>query len=62
MGGGGGGGGGEAVGHPDSEIGGPGLKNLFPPFGPQFGLKIRGDPRPLGLSPGSATAVAPSWS
>ena len=28
---------------------------IFRPFGPQFGLKIRGDPGPLGRSPGSAT-------
>ena len=43
-------------GHPDPEIrGGPGLqKNFFRPFGPQFGLKIRG-PDP---SPGSATVVS----
>ena len=32
-------------------------KNFFPPFGPQFGLKIRGEPGPPGPSPGSATAV-----
>ena len=33
-------------GHPDPEIkGGPSLqKNFFPPFGPQFGLKIGGGP------------------
>ena len=53
--------------HPDLEIrgggqssrtfdGGGGLqKNFFRPFGPQFGLKIGGDPGPLGPSPGSAT-------
>ena len=39
-------------GHPDPEIRGGGLKKKsFRPFGPQFGLKIRGP------SPGSATAV-----
>ena len=44
-------------GHPDPEIrgGGGGLKkNLFRPFGPQFGLKIRGAGGPPGTSPGSA--------
>ena len=30
-------------------------KKFFPPFGPQFGLKIRGTPGPPGRSPGSAT-------
>ena len=36
--------------------GGSGLpKKFFGPFGPQFGLKIRGGPVPLGPSPGSAT-------
>ena len=45
-------------GHPDPEMrgrdGGLGLKKFFfPPFRPQFGLKIRGGPCP---SPGSATA------
>ena len=39
-------GGGGGGGHPDPEIGGPGLKKFFPLFGPQFGLKIRGDPAP----------------
>ena len=49
--GGGGGGGGRRPGHPDPEIsGGSGLKFFFRPFGPRFGLKIRGEP-----SPGSAT-------
>ena len=35
-----------------------GLKNTFRPFGPQFGLRIRGrgDPGPQVPSPGSATA------
>ena len=44
-------------GHPDPEIAaeGRGLKkNFFRSFGPQFGLKIRGD-RPPGPSPGSVT-------
>ena len=33
------------AGHPDPEItgGGGGLKKVFRPFGPQFGLKIRGN-------------------
>ena len=33
-------------GHPDPEIRGGGWsqKNFFPPFGPKFGLKIRGEP------------------
>ena len=35
--------------------GGGGPKKLFPPFGPQFGLKI-GGPGPSGPPPGSATA------
>ena len=34
--------------------GGPSLKKFFPPFGPQFGLKI-GGAGPPGPSPGSAT-------
>ena len=35
--------------HPDPEIRGGGLKKIFPPSGPQFGLKIRGTvpPGPL---------------
>ena len=43
-------------GHPDPEIKGGGWsqKNLFRPFGPQFGLKIRGAAGPPGTSPGSA--------
>ena len=45
---------------PDPDLGGgghPGLplnKGGRSPFGPQFGLKIRGDP---GSSPGSATSL-----
>ena len=36
--------------------GGGGLKEtFFAPFGPHFGLKIRGDPSPPGPFPGSAT-------
>ena len=44
--------------HPDPEIRGEGglQKDFFRPFGPQFGLKIRGA-GPLGTSPGSATAI-----
>ena len=39
-----GGGGGLGGGHPDLEIRGEGQspKNFFPPFGPQFGLKMGG--------------------
>ena len=45
-------------GHPDPEISGGGLqKDFFLPFGPQFGLKIRGAPSPPGTSPRSATAI-----
>ena len=48
---------------PDLEISGGGRgagleKKIFLPFGPQFGLKIRGGPGPPdppGHSPGSAT-------
>ena len=40
-------------GHPDPEIRGGLKKNFFWPFGPQFGLKIRGGPGPF---PGSHTA------
>ena len=55
--GGGGGGGGGEFGHSDPEIVGGGgwgglQKNLFRPFGPHFGRKIRGVPGP---SPRSAT-------
>ena len=32
-------------------------KDFFRPFGPQFGLKIRGGPSPPGTSPRSATAI-----
>ena len=33
------------AGHPHPKIkGGPGIKQIFWPFGPQFGLKIRGRP------------------
>ena len=47
-----GGGGERGNGHPDPNIraGGQTSKNFFQPFGPQFGLKIRGGP-----SPGSDT-------
>ena len=52
------GGGGGGLGHPDPEIrregGSP--KRFLRPFGPQFGLKIRGAP-----SPGSTTVVASSF-
>ena len=37
--------------------GGPGLKIFFPPFGPQFGLKVRGGGSSPGPSPGSATVL-----
>ena len=51
-------------GHPDP--GGGGLlvtKKIFRPFGPQFGLKIKGGGAggPPGLSPGSATATLLFW-
>ena len=48
----------EEGGHPDPEIRGmPGLKkNIFRPFGPQFGLQIRGA-GPSDPSPRSATVV-----
>ena len=47
------------AGHPEPEIrGGPGLqKRFFRPFGPHFGLKIRGWPWPPGPLPGSATGL-----
>ena len=47
---GGGGGGERGNGHPDPNIraGGQTPKKIFQPFGPQFSLKIRGDP-PLDL-------------
>ena len=46
----GGGGGERGNGHPDPNIraGGQTPKKIFQPFGPQFSLKIRGDP-PLDL-------------
>ena len=47
-------------GHPDPEIRGGGgsfLKNVFRPFGPQFGPKIRGGPGPPGPFPGSASEI-----
>ena len=44
---------------PDLEVRGGGgavsEKKFFQPFRPQFGLKIRREEGPLGLSPGSAT-------
>ena len=41
-----------------SEIGGPrSQKIFFRPFGPQFGLQIRGGGGGAGPSPGSATAL-----
>ena len=46
--------------HPDSEIrGGRSQKKLFQPFGPQFGLKIKGGLAPLCPSPRSATVQRP---
>ena len=44
-------------GHPDPGIGGGGAvsKKNFRPFGPQFGLKIKGSPSPPGSFPGSVT-------
>ena len=47
------------AGHPDPEIrGAPASKKIFfRPFGPHFGLKIRGRPRSPGPSPGSATGL-----
>ena len=53
-------------GHPDTEIGGVGLKKIFRPFRPQFGLKIREaraprgpplDPPLLNLSIGLVTVL-----
>ena len=45
--------GGGRGGHPHPEIRGGGLKKKFPPFRPQFGLKIRGrvGPRAPSLDP-----------
>ena len=51
--------GGGGGGHPDPEIrgGGAGLKKkFFRPFGPHFGLQIRGE---AGPSPGSTTGSLP---
>ena len=45
----------------DKGGGGRSQKEFFWPFGPQFGLKIRGSPPPPGPSPGSASATAPYW-
>ena len=55
--------GGKEGSHQDPDISGVGefLKNVFQPFGPQFGLNIRGATPPLGLSPGSATGGS-RWS
>ena len=47
--------GGEGGGHPEPEIRGVLKETFFAPFGPHFGLKIRGDPSPPGPFPGSAT-------
>ena len=45
-------------GHPDPEIRrGLVLRFIFRPFGPQFGLKIRGGASPPGPSAGSATVL-----
>ena len=48
-------------GHPDPEIGGGGggrsPKNIFVPFGPQFGLKYKGAAGPPSSSPGSVTGL-----
>ena len=41
--------------------GGLGLPIFFQPFGPQFGLWIRGGPAPLGPSPRSATATVHTY-
>ena len=47
---------GGGAGHPDHEIRRGRRQKIFPPFGPQFGLKIRGGGlSPLGPFPGSAT-------
>ena len=56
---------GEGVGRssrPWDKGGGGGLKIFFRPFGPHFGIKIRGAGSP-GPSPGSATAFpsVPPW-
>ena len=39
-------------------VGGGLKKKCFRPFGPQFGLKIRGRPGSPGLFPGSATVCS----
>ena len=44
--------------HPDPELrgaGGVSPKNLFQPFGPQFGVKIREDPSPGSVTDHSST-------
>ena len=38
--------------------GGRSPRKIFRPFGPQFGLKIRGEPGPPGPSPGSVTVFS----
>ena len=52
------GGGGSRGSHLDPEIRGGLQKNFFQPFGPQFGLKIRGATGSLGPSSRSATVLA----
>ena len=50
--------GGRGGGHPDPDIRGGGgwpQKNFFWPFGPHFGLKIRGGQGPPSPFPGSAS-------
>ena len=44
-------GGGERSSRPWDKGGGVVAKNFFPPFGPKFGLKIRGEPGSLGPLP-----------
>ena len=46
-------------GHPDPEKRGGAIskKNIFRPFGPQLGPKIRGGTGPSGPSPGSANVL-----
>ena len=52
---------GEEDSHPDPEKRGDrSLRTFFRPFGPQFGLKIRGVAEPQGPSPGSATGIQDS--
>ena len=48
--------------YPDPEIRSGGreaglTENFLRPFGPQFGLKIRGEAEPSGPSPGSPTLI-----